>query len=298
MVIGRDKVLKIRMLGCFLQFRQIFSRWGRPSCQDFTTMKNKYGSFSVIRDMYINHFWLIFFSFFVVYKLHSLPLRELYCEGNNLLQHLPVHSEQEEEILSLKVNFGTNFINFVIYYTIYYIMLCCVMLRYVLLCCYVMFHIYTFIFFTLFILFSKFGICWRMWIILARINKIKNLLPFFLSLICCQLLKRNWNMSWLFVPLSGKIPVLYYVNSTSAALINIYNYLDIKGSMGHFRQFVCSKHPAYSGKTCGRVSYCSVNTVQNLLCSRKSYPVSGITFLYKQNKIIWLVQLFSRNRFV
>lgn len=142
MVIGRDKVLKIRMLGCFLQFRQIFSRWGRPSCQDFTTMKNKYGSFSVIRDRYINHFWLIFFSFFVVYKLHSLPLRELYCEGNNLLQHLPVHSEQEEEILSLKVNFGTNFINFVIYYTIYYIMLCCVMLRYVtlryVLLCYVM----------------------------------------------------------------------------------------------------------------------------------------------------------------
>jgi hypothetical protein len=37
------------------------------------------------------------------YQLHCLPLRELYCEGNNLLQHLPVHSEQEEEVLSLKV---------------------------------------------------------------------------------------------------------------------------------------------------------------------------------------------------
>ncbi|CAL1532741.1 unnamed protein product [Lymnaea stagnalis] len=35
-------------------------------------------------------------------ELSSLPLRELYCEENPLLQNLPVFSVQEEEILSLK----------------------------------------------------------------------------------------------------------------------------------------------------------------------------------------------------
>ena len=36
-------------------------------------------------------------------QLSSLPLIELHCEENPLLQHLPVHSLQEEEVLALKV---------------------------------------------------------------------------------------------------------------------------------------------------------------------------------------------------
>ncbi|KAH9502239.1 Leucine-rich repeat-containing protein 69 [Bulinus truncatus] len=35
-------------------------------------------------------------------ELSNLPLKELYCEENPLLQKMPVHSVQEEEILSLK----------------------------------------------------------------------------------------------------------------------------------------------------------------------------------------------------
>ncbi|XP_005101046.1 leucine-rich repeat-containing protein 69 isoform X2 [Aplysia californica] len=35
-------------------------------------------------------------------ELSSLPLKELYCEENPLLQNMPVHSVQEEEVLSLK----------------------------------------------------------------------------------------------------------------------------------------------------------------------------------------------------
>ena len=31
-----------------------------------------------------------------------MPLRELYCEANPLLEEIPVHSVQEEEVLSLK----------------------------------------------------------------------------------------------------------------------------------------------------------------------------------------------------
>ena len=37
-------------------------------------------------------------------QLSSLPLKELHCEENPLLQHLPVHSLQEEEVLALKVD--------------------------------------------------------------------------------------------------------------------------------------------------------------------------------------------------
>ena len=36
-------------------------------------------------------------------KFPALPLKELYCEENPLLSHVPVHSVQEEEVLSLKV---------------------------------------------------------------------------------------------------------------------------------------------------------------------------------------------------
>ena len=36
-------------------------------------------------------------------QLSQLPLKELHCEENNLLRHIPVHSQQEEEVLSLKV---------------------------------------------------------------------------------------------------------------------------------------------------------------------------------------------------
>lgn len=35
-------------------------------------------------------------------ELSALPLKELHCEENPLLQHIPVHSVQEEEVLSLK----------------------------------------------------------------------------------------------------------------------------------------------------------------------------------------------------
>ncbi|CAH3139599.1 unnamed protein product [Porites lobata] len=35
-------------------------------------------------------------------ELAHLPLKELYCEENNLLQHIPVHSQQEDEVLTLK----------------------------------------------------------------------------------------------------------------------------------------------------------------------------------------------------
>ncbi|XP_059154431.1 leucine-rich repeat-containing protein 69-like [Physella acuta] len=35
-------------------------------------------------------------------ELSSLPLKELYCEENPLLNNIPVHSVQEEEVLSLK----------------------------------------------------------------------------------------------------------------------------------------------------------------------------------------------------
>lgn len=38
------------------------------------------------------------------YQLAHLPLKELYCEENNLLQHIPVHSQQEDEVLTLKVS--------------------------------------------------------------------------------------------------------------------------------------------------------------------------------------------------
>lgn len=36
-------------------------------------------------------------------QTHNMPLRELYCESNPLLEEVPVHSVQEEEVLSLKV---------------------------------------------------------------------------------------------------------------------------------------------------------------------------------------------------
>nr|XP_018667143.1 leucine-rich repeat-containing protein 69 isoform X3 [Ciona intestinalis] len=35
-------------------------------------------------------------------EMHNIPLKELYCEANPLLEEVPVHSVQEEEILSLK----------------------------------------------------------------------------------------------------------------------------------------------------------------------------------------------------
>lgn len=35
-------------------------------------------------------------------ETEELPLVELHCEENPLLSHLPVHSVQEEEVLSLK----------------------------------------------------------------------------------------------------------------------------------------------------------------------------------------------------
>ena len=35
-------------------------------------------------------------------ETEQLPLVELHCEENPLLSHLPVHSVQEEEVLSLK----------------------------------------------------------------------------------------------------------------------------------------------------------------------------------------------------
>ena len=41
--------------------------------------------------------------FLVLFQLNNLPLKEMYCEENPLLQHIPVHSVQEEEVLSLKV---------------------------------------------------------------------------------------------------------------------------------------------------------------------------------------------------
>ena len=40
-----------------------------------------------------------------MFQLANLPLKELYCEENNLLQHIPVHSQQEDEVLTLKVCF-------------------------------------------------------------------------------------------------------------------------------------------------------------------------------------------------
>lgn len=40
---------------------------------------------------------------FLFLQLAHLPLKELYCEENNLLQHIPVHSQQEDEVLTLKV---------------------------------------------------------------------------------------------------------------------------------------------------------------------------------------------------
>jgi hypothetical protein len=39
-----------------------------------------------------------------VFQLHNIPLKDMFCEENPLLQHLPVHSVQEEEVLSLKVS--------------------------------------------------------------------------------------------------------------------------------------------------------------------------------------------------
>ncbi|KAH3772035.1 hypothetical protein DPMN_173366 [Dreissena polymorpha] len=39
-----------------------------------------------------------------MFQLHNMPLKELFCEENPLLQHIPVHSVQEEEVLSLKVS--------------------------------------------------------------------------------------------------------------------------------------------------------------------------------------------------
>ncbi|KAK6169205.1 hypothetical protein SNE40_020301 [Patella caerulea] len=35
-------------------------------------------------------------------EIGAIPLKELYCEENPLLQHIPVHSVQEEEVLALK----------------------------------------------------------------------------------------------------------------------------------------------------------------------------------------------------
>lgn len=35
-------------------------------------------------------------------ELHNIPLKDMFCEENPLLQHIPVHSVQEEEVLSLK----------------------------------------------------------------------------------------------------------------------------------------------------------------------------------------------------
>ena len=57
------------------------------------------------------HTCIFFFVFrctwfyYVVYpsQFAGLPLKELYCEENPLLHHVPVHSVQEEEVLSLKV---------------------------------------------------------------------------------------------------------------------------------------------------------------------------------------------------
>ena len=44
-----------------------------------------------------------------ILKFAALPLKELYCEENPLLNHIPVHSVQEEEVLSLKVNSKNKF---------------------------------------------------------------------------------------------------------------------------------------------------------------------------------------------
>ena len=38
-----------------------------------------------------------------IFQFSGLGIKELYIEGNPLLQHVPVHSVQEEEVLSLKV---------------------------------------------------------------------------------------------------------------------------------------------------------------------------------------------------
>ena len=47
------------------------------------------------------HEWLKWNWNWMHVQLSSLPLIELHCEENPLLQHLPVHSLQEEEVLSL-----------------------------------------------------------------------------------------------------------------------------------------------------------------------------------------------------
>ncbi len=48
----------------------------------------------------IDSFWKINLLFL---QLAGLSLKELYCEQNNLLHHLPVQSVQDEEVLPLKV---------------------------------------------------------------------------------------------------------------------------------------------------------------------------------------------------
>ena len=47
--------------------------------------------------------WSLIVSVTAVFQTHNMPLRELYCEANPLLEEVPVHSVQEEEVLSLKV---------------------------------------------------------------------------------------------------------------------------------------------------------------------------------------------------
>ena len=51
---------------------------------------------------------LLFYGHSILCQMDSLPLKEMYCEQNPLLEYKPVHSVQEEEVLSLKVRDGTN----------------------------------------------------------------------------------------------------------------------------------------------------------------------------------------------
>ena len=48
------------------------------------------------------YIWQYNGKFVNYFQFSVLPLKELYCEENPLLQHVPVHSVQEEEVLSLK----------------------------------------------------------------------------------------------------------------------------------------------------------------------------------------------------
>lgn len=64
--------------------------------------------FHMLKKLQKDYFIILkyIFYFHCLLQLARLPLKELYCEENNLLQHIPVHSEQEDEVLTLKV--GTN----------------------------------------------------------------------------------------------------------------------------------------------------------------------------------------------